>query len=115
MSTQEDKKDGKGRIENLFSQFGKRLDDLAERARNAQVREEVEERLEELKRTASELEDDFSKWKDKNQDRWKETEDTLERTANIVKDGVKDIVDRIRKETKHKPTPEDAKEAEEEK
>lgn len=88
----------KGRIENLFSQFGRRLDDLADRVKSGEIQEDLEERMDELRDSAGQLEEDFRSWKDKNQDRWKEAEDTLEKTANTIKNGVMDIIDRIKKD-----------------
>lgn len=88
----------KGRIENLFSQFGRRLDDLADRVKSGEIQEDLEERMDELRDSAGQLEEDFRSWKDKNQDRWKEAEDTLEKTTNTIKNGVMDIIDRIKKD-----------------
>ncbi|MEL6536283.1 MAG: hypothetical protein AAFQ98_12780 [Bacteroidota bacterium] len=94
-----------GRIENLFGQFGKHLDDLFDKAKNSGMREEVEERLEELKRSAGKVEDDFKDWRERNQDRWKETEDGMERTAQIIRDGVKDIFEKLRADRKEDDEP----------
>ena len=93
-------KSDNGRIEGLFSKLGKRLDELMEKARNGELRSEVEGSIDELKRTGAKLEDDFKDWKDRNQDRWKETEDSMDRTAKIIRDGIKDIVDKVRQESK---------------
>ena len=97
---QEDSQDTSGRIESIFSQFGKHLDDLFDKARSSEFREEVEERFDELKDSARNVESDFKDWKDRNEHKWKDEKDSLDRTAKIVKEGLKDIVDKIRQDRK---------------
>ncbi|HAA16536.1 MAG TPA: hypothetical protein DCE41_34445 [Cytophagales bacterium] len=99
-SEKENEHSENGRIENLFGQFGKHLDDLFDKAKNSGIREDVEERLEELKKSTGKVEDDFKDWRERNQDRWKETEDGMERASQIIRDGVKDIFEKLRADRK---------------
>ncbi|XOV93782.1 MAG: hypothetical protein ACFHWX_03530 [Bacteroidota bacterium] len=64
----------KGQVEEILSELGKKIDILIKETKNAggDVRDDIEERIKELKKRKSKLEEDFKSYKDKNDDKWQE-------------------------------------------
>ncbi len=67
-------KDTKGQVEEILSELGKKIDVLINETKNAggEVRDDIEDRIRELKKRKSKLESDFRAYKDKNDDKWQE-------------------------------------------
>ncbi|MEP0368500.1 MAG: hypothetical protein ABJN36_16605 [Cyclobacteriaceae bacterium] len=64
--------DPKGQVENMLSELGKKIDHLIHETKGAkdEVRVEVEKKIKDLKKKKEKLEEDFSSYKDKNEDKW---------------------------------------------
>lgn len=72
-------KDTKGQVEEILSELGKKIDVLINETKNAggEVRDDIEDRIRELKKRKSKLESDFRAYKDKNDDKWQEIKQHL--------------------------------------
>ncbi len=72
-------KDTKGQVEEILAELGKKIDLLIAETKNAsgEVREDIEERIKELKKRKAKLESDFKSYKDKNDDKWQEIKQHL--------------------------------------
>ena len=69
----------KGKAENAFKNFGKRIDDFVVELNEAgdRLQKEFKDRFEELKDSAEKLKDEA-----KNKERWKEVEDSLKKASD---------------------------------
>lgn len=72
-------KNTKGQVEEILAELGKKIDLLIVETKNSggEVRDDIEERIKELKSRKSKLESDFKKYKDKNDDKWQEIKNHL--------------------------------------
>ncbi len=72
-------KSNKGQIEEILAELGKKIDLLIVETKNAgdDVRDDIEERIKELKKRKSKLESDYKSYKDKNDDKWQEIKQHL--------------------------------------
>jgi 5S rRNA maturation endonuclease (ribonuclease M5) len=74
--------DNKGKAENVFSGFGKKVDNFMEELDDAgeRLRKEFQEKYEELKVSAEKLKEES-----KSKDRWKEVEESLTQAGEHLK------------------------------
>lgn len=72
-------KNTKGQVEEILAELGKKIDLLIVETKNAggDVRDDIEERIKELKSRKSKLESEFKAYKDKNDDKWQEIKNHL--------------------------------------
>lgn len=77
--------DEEGKAENMFKNFGKRVDELIEEFDEAgdRLRKEFQEKYEELKVSAEKI-----KTETRNKDRWKEVEDSLKKAGEHFKEAL---------------------------
>lgn len=75
--------DTKGQVENILSELGKKIDQLLEETKGAsvEVRADVEKKIKDLKKKKEKIEEDFSSYKDKNEDKWKGAKEHLAAAA----------------------------------
>ena len=75
-----------GKAEKMFSDFGKKIDQLMEEMNEGKgnIKEEYESRLEELKRNFNSLKEEFVHVKDFSKERWHEIEEGFEKAANEI-------------------------------
>lgn len=80
-------KDTKGQVEEILSELGKKIDVLIGETKNAggEVRDDIEEKIKELKKRKSKLESDFRSYKDKNDDKWQEIKQHLVSAVHELK------------------------------
>ncbi|MBV6643637.1 MAG: hypothetical protein KI791_23155 [Cyclobacteriaceae bacterium] len=80
-------KDTKGQVEEILSELGKKIDVLINETKNAggEVRDDIEDRIRELKKRKSKLESDFRAYKDKNDDKWQEIKQHLVTAVHELK------------------------------
>lgn len=83
--------ESKGKVENLLTELGRKIDHLIEEAKEASgdVREEVDQKIEELKQRKDKLEDEFQEFK--NQERWQEAKVHFASAANELKQAVEKV------------------------
>lgn len=81
-----DSKEGEGRTEKLFQNFGKKVDKFLEELDEAggKLNKEFEGRFEELKQSAEKLKNNAE-----NKERWKEVEDSLKKAGKELENAVK--------------------------
>lgn len=67
-------KDTKGQVEEILAELGKKIDVLIKETKDAsgEVRDDIEDKIKDLKSRKSKLENDFKSYKDKNEDKWQE-------------------------------------------
>lgn len=77
--------DSKGKVENLLSELGKKIDHLIVEAKEASgdVREDVNEKIQDLKERKEKLEEEFQEFK--NQERWQEAKTHFASAAEELK------------------------------
>ena len=83
--------DSKGKVENLLTELGKKIDHLIEEAKEAsgEVREEVDQKIEELKERKDKLEEEFQEFK--NHERWQEAKVHFASAAHELKQAVEKV------------------------
>lgn len=76
-----------GKAEGLFKEIGRKIDDLIVDLKVAkdQVKVDYASQIEELKRNAETLKDEFSNFKENHKDQWEEAEASLERAGQELK------------------------------
>ncbi|MFY0599746.1 MAG: hypothetical protein JXR03_08735 [Cyclobacteriaceae bacterium] len=81
----EEKVDAKGQVEGILSELGKKIDHLIVETKGAKddVREEVENKIKELKNKKEKLEDDFKEYKDK--EKWNDAKSHLSSAIDELK------------------------------
>ena len=77
--------DSKGKVENLLSELGKKIDHLMEEAKeaSADVKDEVQEKIEDLKERREKLEEEFQEFK--SQEKWQEAKTHFSSAASELK------------------------------
>jgi len=62
----------KGQLENILAELGRKIDVLISETKDSteDVREEVERKIQDLKKRKEKLENDFEKYKDDNEGKW---------------------------------------------
>lgn len=82
--------DTKGQVENILAELGKKIDQLIHETKDAstEVRDDVEEKIKELKKKKEKLENDFHTYKDRNEDKWGETKTHLSAALREMKKAV---------------------------
>ena len=80
-------KDTKGQVEEILSELGKKIDLLIQETKSAggEVRDDIEDRIKDLKKRKSRLESDFRAYKDKNDDKWQEIKQHLVTAVHELK------------------------------
>ena len=80
-------KDTKGQVEEILSELGKKIDVLIQETKSAggEVRDDIEDRIKDLKKRKSKLESDFRAYKDKNDDKWQEIKQHLVTAVHELK------------------------------
>ncbi|MFY0606165.1 MAG: hypothetical protein JXR10_05590 [Cyclobacteriaceae bacterium] len=74
----------KGQVENILAELGKKIDVLIEEAKHAgaDVRDDLEEKIQKLKKKKEKIEVDFEDYKDKNEDKWQDAKSHLSQALN---------------------------------
>lgn len=69
----------KGQVEQILAELGKKMDQLITETKKAggDVREDLEVRIAELRQKKTKIEEEFSNYKDKNEDKWTEAKQHL--------------------------------------
>lgn len=77
-----------GKTEKLLKDLGKKIDSMISDldGSSGKLKEELNKRYEELKKSAHSLEDDIKDFKGKHQDKWDEMESGIEKAGQEVKD-----------------------------
>ncbi|MBU2885834.1 hypothetical protein KO507_08680 [Gilvimarinus agarilyticus] len=76
-----------GQVEKILKELGKRIDDLIVEARGAkdEIRDEVEDKIRDLKSKKENLETEYSEFKEKNEGKWVEIKNHLSSAADEIK------------------------------
>lgn len=71
--------DTKGQVESILAELGKKIDVLILEAKHAsvEVRDDVERKIQELKKNKEKIERDFYEYKDKHEGKWYEAKTHL--------------------------------------
>ncbi len=71
--------DSKGQVENLLTELGKKIDQLLVETKDARVEvtDEIEKKINDLKKKKEKLQADFDSYKDKHEDKWQEAKGHL--------------------------------------
>lgn len=79
--------DHQGQVEKILKELGKRIDELIFEAKNAkdEIRDDIEEKIQELKKKKSKLDDEYQSFKDKNEGKWEEIKTHLGAAAEEIK------------------------------
>jgi len=79
--------DHQGQVEKILKELGKRIDDLIIEAKGAkdEIRDEVEDKIKELKNKKTKLDDEYQSFKDKNEGKWEEIKSHLGSAAEEIK------------------------------
>lgn len=79
--------DHQGQVEKILKELGKKIDELIVEAKDAKddIRDEVEEKIKELKSKKGKLEDDYADFKKKNEGKWEEIKSHLGSAADEIK------------------------------
>ncbi len=77
----------KGQVEEILTELGKKIDQLIEDAKVAKdtIRDDLEIRIEELKKKKEKIEEDFNNYQEKNEGKWDEVKDHLENALSELK------------------------------
>lgn len=77
----------KGQVENILAELGKKIDQLIEDAKGAKdtIRDDLEIKIEELKKKKEGIEEDFKNYQQKNEGKWDEVKDHLENALTELK------------------------------
>lgn len=77
----------KGQVENILTELGKKIDILIEDAKGAKdtIRDDMEEKIEELKQKKAKIEEEFSTYQEKNEGKWDEVKEHLEKALTEIK------------------------------
>ncbi len=80
-------KEHQGQVEKILKELGKRIDDLILEAKDAkdEIRDEVEEKIQELKKKKVKLDDEFQSFKDKNEGKRDEITAHLSAAADAIR------------------------------
>ena len=81
------KESTKGEVEKILSELGKKIDQLIEDAKGAKdtIRDDLEIRIEELKEKKSKIEEEFSAYTEKQEGKWEDVKDHLEKALTELK------------------------------
>lgn len=81
------KKKPEGKAEKMFTDIGRRIDELIRDLQGAKNQAKVDyaDRIEEIKRNAETLKKEFTNFKETHKDRWEEAESNLERAGEELK------------------------------
>ncbi|MEO9805810.1 MAG: hypothetical protein ABJF04_21310 [Reichenbachiella sp.] len=79
--------DQQGQVEKILKELGKKIDDLILEAKDAKddIRDEVEEKIKELKKKKGKLDDEYQSFKEKNEGKWDEIKSHLSSAAEEIK------------------------------
>ncbi len=79
--------DHQGQVETILSELGKKIDELVIEAKGAKddIKEEVEDKIKDLKGQKEKLEDEFSDFKQKNEGKWEDIKTHLSSAADEIK------------------------------
>ncbi|MAE86814.1 MAG: hypothetical protein CMB80_29030 [Flammeovirgaceae bacterium] len=85
--------DTKGQVEGILAELGKKIDQLIVEAKGAskEVRDDVEVKIQELKKKKEKLEDDFNEYKEKNGDKWHDAKSHLMVALSELKKAVESV------------------------
>jgi chromatin remodeling complex protein RSC6 len=86
-------KDTKGQVEGILTELGKKIDLLIVEAKGAskEVRDDVEEKIQELKKKKEKIEKDFDGYKDKNEDKWNDAKSHFMTALSELKKAVESV------------------------
>lgn len=79
--------DHQGQVEKILKELGKRIDDLIIEAKGAkdEIRDEVEDKIKDLKQKKTKLDDEYQSFKEKNEGKWEEIKTHLGSAAEEIK------------------------------
>lgn len=79
--------DTKGQVENILAELGKKIDLLIVETKHASadVREDVEKKIKELKKKKQKIEEDFETYKSKNDGKWQDAKSHLSSALQELK------------------------------
>ncbi|WP_421876144.1 hypothetical protein [Marinoscillum sp.] len=86
-------KDTKGQVEGILAELGKKIDQLIVEAKGAssEVRDDIEDKIKELKKKKEKIEDDFNEYKHKNGDKWHDAKEHLSAALSELKKAVESV------------------------
>ena len=89
-----------GQTEKVLRDLGKSIDDLFAKSKNSKedVKKELDERIEELKRNKKTLEEKFSSFKEEHADEFEKFETKLQEAADEVKEAFDKLFKKEKKE-----------------
>ena len=89
-----------GRAEKVLRDLGKSIDDLFAKSKNStnDVKKEVDERIEELKRNKKTLEEKFASFKEEHADEFEKFETKLQEATDEVKEAFDKLFKKEKKE-----------------
>ncbi len=86
--------DTKGQVEGILAELGKKIDHLIVEAKGAskEVRDDVEDKIQELKKKKEKIEDDFFEYKEKNGDKWQDAKSHLTAAIGELKKAMDSVL-----------------------
>ena len=79
--------DHQGQVEKILKELGKKIDELIVEAKGAKddIRDEVEEKIKDLKKKKGKLDEEYQSFKEKNEGKWDEIKTHLSAAAEEIK------------------------------
>lgn len=78
----------RGSAEKIFQDLGKKIDEILERAKNKGEEWQLDDRMEEVKKSWSKIEEEVNEFTEENKDKFKEVGIQIEKAAQELKKAV---------------------------